>query len=106
MPYGAVAGVVFTPTRLVASVGKAVIAWRDGATQPSWTSSLPSNRAGIVFWRGEIVTADAGDIYAIDPASGTLRRDFFVGQLQTIGGSLFYGGQGTYNLYGAHATPT
>jgi hypothetical protein len=59
MPFGGVGGVVFTPTRLVASVGKAVVAWRVGKRAPVWTRSLPSNRAGIVYWHGEIVTSDA-----------------------------------------------
>jgi hypothetical protein len=104
------AHLVFTPTRLVAGVAGAVVAWRDGAREPVWTHRfrVRNDVPEIASWHGSIVAAANGELVAIKPANGRARvasRDFRWSGLQTIGGRLFYQAQGTYNVYGRKGVP-
>jgi hypothetical protein len=96
--------IVFAGTRLVAGVQGAVVAWREGASNPVWTRSYVYRGAvpEIASWRGTILAASAFGLYGIDPSGGQAHLadpGFRWSEFQTIGGHLTYSAQGSYSQY-------
>jgi hypothetical protein len=104
--------VAFTPSRLVASVRGAVLAWQNGRRQPLWStpsiespnelSGLKIATAGASIWATLNVKSRGAILASLAPASGRVSVTDpdarSVDWLQSIGGRLFESYQGTYSL--------